>query len=111
MENKMYTKPQYKCAICGTIYDDLRERVNCESSCLKKQEEEAKKAAELKKKEEQAARKAEVDELVKKTVEAIKKYGDDYGCYELELDEPVEIDEEELNCDFPWPSRVLHYFL
>lgn len=111
MDNKMYTKPQYKCAVCGTVYDDLRERVNCESACLKRQEEEAKKAAELKKKEEQATRKADVDELVKKTVEAIKKYSDDYGCYELELDEPCEIEEEELECDFPYLGHILHYFL
>ena len=111
MENKMYAKPQYKCAICGTIYDDLKERVNCETACLKRQAEEEKKAAEAKKKEEQASRKAEVDELVKKTVEAIKKYSEDYGCYDLEIEEDLDLDMEEDCCDFIWPSRIMHYFL
>lgn len=97
----MYAKPQYKCAICGTIYDDLKERVNCETTCLKRQAEEEKKVAEAKKKEEQAARKAEVDTLIKKTIDAIRKYNEDYGYYELEDDE----------IDFMWPSRIMHYFL
>lgn len=81
MENKMYAKPQYKCAICGTVYDDLRERVNCESVCLHKQEEEAKKAAELKKKEEKAARKAEVDAAFDKAMQLREAYLKDYDTY------------------------------
>ena len=112
MENNMYFKPQYKCAICGEIYDDLKKRINCETACLKKQEEEEKRAMEAKKKEEQAVRKAEVDELIKKTAEAIEKYVEDYGGYEFELEEDYEINlEENCECDCMWPSRIMHYFL
>ena len=32
-ENNMYVKPQYKCAICGEIYDDVQNRMNCEIKC------------------------------------------------------------------------------
>lgn len=102
MENKMYTKPQYKCAICGTIYDDLRERVNCESACLKKQAEEAKKAAELKKKEEKAARHAEVTKLIDAACVALTEYIELYGEYEYETSEET----DELDA-----LKLLHYFM
>lgn len=74
MEKKMCTKPQYKCGICGEIYESISERAQCELNCLKKQEEEAKKIAAAKKKEEQEARWAEV-EMVR------KHYNELYGAY------------------------------
>lgn len=102
-DNKMYAQPMYKCAICGSIHESIPARIQCETECYKKQELEAKKAAEAKKKEEQATRKAETDEIVKKAIESVRKYTKDYGHYELE--------NEEDNFDFMWPSRILHYFL
>lgn len=91
MENKMYTKPQYKCAICGTIHDELKARINCETTCLKKQEEEANKAAELKKKQEHDAREADVNAKVKAAIEAIKAYNNDYGfcCYNENVEDEM----------------------
>ena len=97
MENKMY----YKCAICGNAYEELKERISCETSCLKKQEVEAKKAAERKLKEERAARKAHVDEIVEKALEEIRKFNEDYGYYELNADDFRNI----------WPSRIFHHFI
>ena len=102
MENKMYAKPQYKCAICGSVYDDLKNRVNCESACIIKQEEEAKKAAELKKKEEQATRHAEVTKLIDDACEALTEYIKLYGEYEYESSEEVEE---------PDVLKLLHYFM
>ena len=81
--DKMYTKPQYKCAICGTIYDDLKERVKCESTCIKKQEEEAKKAEELKKKAEQETRHKEVVDAYNNFHDLLKKYIKDYGTFSV----------------------------
>ena len=104
MENKMYSKPQYKCAICDTIYDDLRERVACETKCLKHQEEEEKKAAELKKKEEQAARHAEVTKLINDARVALNKYVDDYGVYDYEVEE----DEDDI---YNGMMAMLHHYL
>lgn len=101
MENKMYAKPQFKCAICGEIYDDVKTRMECESKCLKKQEEEAKKAAEAKKKEEHVARKAKVDEDVKRAANSIKEYIKDYGIYSL--------DDKEVK-DFLWFNNLLDLF-
>lgn len=79
MESKMYTKPQFKCAICGEIYDDVKTRMECEAKCLKQQEIEAKKAAEAKKKEMRIADEAQVNEAFanayKLRDEFVKKYG------------------------------------
>lgn len=81
MENKIYANPKYKCAICGEIYDEIKDRMKCESACLRKQAEEAKKAAEEKRKIEQAARKAEVDAAMDKAIALEKAYVKDYGSY------------------------------
>ena len=32
-ENKIYTKPQYKCAICGKIYDKANPSLCCSDEC------------------------------------------------------------------------------
>lgn len=103
MENKMYTKPQYKCAICGQVYDELKQRVNCESKCLKKQEEEVKKAEELKKQQEHASRKADVDAKAKAFFEAVNDYTKDYGFYTY--------DGEVSNIINDFPYKLLHHFL
>lgn len=81
MENKIYANPKYKCAICGEIYDEIKDRMKCESACLKKQADEAKKAAEEKRKAEQAARKAEVDAAMDKAIALERAYVKDYGSY------------------------------
>ena len=81
MENKMYTKPQYKCCICGKIYDSITERAQCELACVKKQEEEVKKAAELKKREEYNTRRAEVDKAFDHAYELRDKFLKDYDSY------------------------------
>jgi uncharacterized protein YaiL (DUF2058 family) len=103
MENKMCTKLQYKCAICGEVYDELKDRVNCETKCIKKQEEEAKQAAELKKQQEHAARKADTDAKVKAMIDAVNAYIKDYGFYTYDGEVSNLID------DFPY--KLLHYFL
>ena len=81
MENKMYTTPKYKCGICGTIHDEIADRVKCETACLKKQAEEAKRAAEEKKRLEQKARKAELDLAIENVIKLRDAYVKDYGSY------------------------------
>jgi len=81
MENKVCAKPMYKCAVCGEVYDSIAQRVNCEQACLKKQEEEARKAAELKREVEYEARKNEVDTAFNKAYELKDKFVQDYGRY------------------------------
>lgn len=83
-ENSMYATPKYKCGVCGEIYDSIKERMNCENTCLKKQAEEERKAAEAKKKAEKDARKAEVDEALKKFTKLAEAYANDYGSYEYD---------------------------
>jgi hypothetical protein len=85
MENKVCAKPMYKCAVCGEVYDSIAQRVNCEQTCLKKQEEEARKAEEAKKEIEYAARKAKVDQAYETFVELRNQFVKDYGPYEYRV--------------------------
>ena len=80
-ENKMYTHEMWKCGICGEIYDSISKRMQCEASCLHKQELEAKRIAEAKKKEEQAERQAKVTDLIESAHAALLDYEKDYGTY------------------------------
>lgn len=77
--DKMYTKKAFKCSICNKEYEDAMDRARCELACGKKQQEEAKKAAEAKKKEMKIADESQVDEAFaaayKLRDEFVKKYG------------------------------------
>jgi len=108
MENKMYARPMYKCGVCETIFDNLRDRANCECACLKRQEEETKKAAELKKKAEQAARKVEVDEAFAHAIELKNAYLKDYDTYEYTY-EAVTNAFEDINDEWPSLKALLHF--
>lgn len=71
----------YACALCGTFYDSIAERSNCEQACLKKKEEEDRKAAEAKKVAEYEARVEEVNMAFEKAYELRDKLVEDYGEY------------------------------
>ena len=101
MDNKMCYQPMYKCAICDTIHDNIKARMQCEMKCLKQQEEEEKKAAEAQKKAEQAARHEKAEKMLMDAIAELQAYCKDYGYFE-----PSESDLE-----FFWPSRLYHYFL
>lgn len=103
MENK---KPMYNCGICGEVYDSIPERVKCEQACLKKQEEEAKKAAEAKKNAEKNVRKKEVMAAIENANELLRDFVKDYGSYELYYDVNNVNDEK-----WFWPSKLLHDLL
>lgn len=98
MENKMYAKPQYKCGVCGEIFDSIAERANCEFKCIKKQEEEAKKAAEARKKEEHEARYKELVDAYDNFNKLLKKYTHDYGTFVWN------------NTDIPTFSKLIDHF-
>ena len=77
----------YKCAICGNEYEELEDRIECETQCLKelKEAEEAKKADEYNAKHKESlsaiySKLTEVDEMLK---EHMKEYGSFalYGKY------------------------------
>jgi hypothetical protein len=90
----------YACGICDKEYATIAERSQCECNCIKRVEEEAKKAAEVKKKEEQQLRKAAVDEAFENLHRLITAYVKDYGHYEYS-------DGGE-DTNFHWPSRLWH---
>lgn len=84
MENKVCAKPMYKCAVCGEVYDSIAQRMNCEQACLKKQEEEERKAAEAKKAAEYEARVEEVNMAFEKAYALKNKLVADYGKYQYQ---------------------------
>ena len=79
--NKICATPMYKCAVCGEVYGSIAQRMNCEQTCLKKQEEEARKAAEAKKAAEYKARVEEANMAFDKAYELKDKLVEDYGSY------------------------------
>ena len=81
MGNKSYAKPMYKCAVCGEVYESIAQRMNCEQACLKKKEEEKRKAAEAKKAAEYNARIEEVNAAFNRAYELRDKLVADYGAY------------------------------
>ena len=72
---------EYMCCVCGTWHNDILSRAECEIACLKKKEEEERKAAELKKEAEYETRKNEVDDAFNKAYELKDKFVKDYGRY------------------------------
>lgn len=71
----------YKCAICGKQYTRIEDRINCESTCLKKRKEaeDKKKLAEMKEKQ-MASEKAIKDELAKVNL-MIKEHLNKYDSF------------------------------
>ena len=72
--NKICATPKYKCAVCDQIYDSIAQRMHCEQACLKKTEEEERKAAEEKKMAEYDARLTEVNNAFKKAYDLKNKF-------------------------------------
>ena len=104
-DNKMYTKPQYKCGVCGKIYDSIQERMKCEMACIKKQQDEEKAAIAAKKKEEKDNRYNEVNAALDNAYALINKYIEDYGSFKYGGNyKGLDI----LNMDF-FPSKLLHH--
>lgn len=104
MENKknVHCKFTYTCGICGNSYTTILDRANCEIKCVKKAEEEARKAEEKKKAAEQAMRKEAVDEALENLHRLVSEYVKDYGHYEY--------GDGGEDTNFHWPSRLWNHF-
>lgn len=101
MKDRNCEKAQYTCGVCGTSYDSVQERMNCEMACVKKIQEEERKAAEAKKKEAQKTRKVEVDNALQNFIKLATAYSHDYGKYDYNgQDIPTLL----------WPNKLWHHF-
>lgn len=105
MDNNMFRKPQYKCSICGKVYDKAIDRANCELNCYKKQQEDENKVAEAKKAAEKDARKAEIKNKYKELITLVNNYCKDYGS--LQLGEARYFDDD----NFPTLSKPFGWWL
>ena len=105
-EIRKYAKPQYKCAICGEIYDDVQNRMNCEMKCLKKQQEEEKRAAEAKAKAERNARQQEVTAALDNAFALVNKFVEEYGTYRYN-GKITDLDMAKMDL---FPNKLWNYF-
>ena len=105
-ENKVYTKPQYTCALCGRAYDEVQERMNCEMKCIKIKQEKEKKAAEEKKKAEKDARQKEVTAALDNAFTLANKFIKDYGMYRYD-GKIKDLNLANMDC---FPSKLWHHF-
>ena len=105
-DNKIYSKPKYKCAICGETYDSVQGRMWCETACVKKQQEEEKKAAKAKLQAEKENRFAEASSALDNALALVNKCVEDYGSFQY-AGKLKDLDL--LNMDF-FPSKLWHHF-
>lgn len=101
--NNIYGKLQYKCGICGSVYDSIESRMECEQSCIKKQKEAAKKAELAKLKAEKEARKEELDKAIKHAAKLLEAWNKDYGFYHM-------IETNMNTSDAFWLSKLNEFF-
>lgn len=108
MENKdkTYKTRTYKCGICGETYDSIQQRMNCEMTCFKKQQEEEKRLAAEKLRVEKVARFEEASKALENALTLVNKCVEDYGTFQYSGKLK---DLEALNLDF-FPSKLWHHF-
>lgn len=104
MENKMYSKPRYKCGVCDKVYDSIAERMKCEAACLKRIELEEKRQAEMKMREEKAERTAKLNSLCDQFITEHNAYVRDYGSYNYN---------GKYHNEVTWPNvkSLFHFFI
>lgn len=92
----------YICGICEKEYNNLSDRNKCETACIKRIEEDAKKAAEAKKNAEKETRRAEVEKAIDHAKKLLMAYINDYKSFEFSSDED----------EYPfWTSKLLSWFV
>ena len=106
MENRTYAKPMYKCALCDSIYDTVAQRVECEQLCLKRKEEEDKKAAATKRNAERESDFSEASAALDNALALVNKCVEKHGVFQYR-GKMKELDF--LNMDF-FPSKLWHHF-
>ena len=76
-------KTEYACGICGKSYDNIADRITCETKCL----DERTKAEEAMRRQklelEKEARKKEIENMYSDLHDAISEYVKDYGAINL----------------------------
>lgn len=104
MENNIYGKLQYKCGICGAVYNSIEERMNCEQACIIKQKEAAKKAEAEKLRKEKETRKKELDEAIKHAAKLLEAWHKDYDNFYRIIDTGTDV------ADAFWLSNLSKFF-
>lgn len=69
---------KYKCEICGTEYDNILDRSDCEARCYKKQQEEIKTQKEKELREQRKSRKEEINKELLALNNKIEQFNKDY---------------------------------
>ena len=69
---------KYKCEICGTEYDNIFDRSNCESRCYQKQQDDIKAQRERELREQRKSRKEEINKDILALNDKIEQFNKDY---------------------------------
>ena len=98
-DNKIYAKTMYKCGVCGNTYEELEDRVACESACLKKKKAEAAREKALKYEAEKKKHYEDTVDACRKAEDMIHEHMKQYGEFNL----PSTMSFSELfSYIFPW---------
>lgn len=104
--NSIYSKPMYKCAVCGEVYDSIVDRMNCEMKCIKLQEEEKKKAEAEKKAAEKKSDFTEASAALDNAFTLVNKCIEKHGIFKYNGKLK---DLDFINMDL-FPSKLFHHF-
>lgn len=105
-KNEVCINNEFKCAICGEVYESVKERSECETKCVAKVEADKKAALEAIKKAEKEARFVEASSAIDNALTLVNKCMEDYG--EFDYNGKLKNSKEPLVNYFP--SRIWHKF-
>lgn len=71
----------YKCEICGKSYENLEDRIYCETKCFEERKVAEEKLKQEKLNAERETRRVEVEEAQANYLKLLKEYVDDYGIF------------------------------
>lgn len=105
-KNEVRVNNEFKCAICGEIYETVKERTACETKCVAKVEADKKAALEAIKKAEKEACFTEASNAIDNAFTLVNKCVEDYG--EFYYNGKLKNSKESIINYFP--SRIWHKF-
>lgn len=85
MENEVkdvnIPKKMYKCAVCGKIYDNIQDRMNCERKCIEEVKAKNEELLKAKREQEKLDMEKDINNAANKYYEMLNNYIDKYKTY------------------------------
>lgn len=81
VKNNIVGKPMYKCGICGKVYDNIEDRMNCEKKCIHDLKVKNEKIKQEQKEKERKSMEDSINGLANQYYNMIDKYINIYHTY------------------------------